>query len=48
MPLPKPKESESKHEFLIRCMADDKMLSEYPDATQRFAVCTNEFTQPTK
>ena len=30
---------EKKDVFIGRCMADDKMLTEYPDAAQRYAVC---------
>jgi lambda family phage portal protein len=37
MPTPGPGESED--EFVSRCMADDTMISEYPDSTQRAAVC---------
>ena len=48
MPIPTPNPNEKRHEFVIRCMTDDKMLSEYPDATQRYAICTREFTQYTK
>lgn len=30
---------ESKDDFLQRCMGDSKMLSEFPDQDQRYAVC---------
>lgn len=39
MPIPTPNKSEPKDEFIGRCMADDKMLKEYPEASQRYAVC---------
>lgn len=39
MPMPKPKNSESKDEFLNRCMADSVMTDEYGDESQRYAVC---------
>lgn len=39
MPIPTPTKDEKKDVFIGRCMADDKMLSEYPDAAQRYAVC---------
>ena len=39
MPIPTAKPSETKSEFIVRCMDDEKMKSEYPDAAQRYAVC---------
>jgi len=39
MPIPTPTPTEAKEEYLVRCMSDDKMTSEYPDATQRYALC---------
>lgn len=39
MPVPKRGGSESKSEFLSRCMSDEKMNSEYPEGSQRYAVC---------
>lgn len=41
MPLPKPKPSESREEWMSRCMASDLMNSEYPDSSQRAAVCSS-------
>jgi DNA-directed RNA polymerase subunit RPC12/RpoP len=41
MPLPKPKDDESKDDFLDRCMGDEAMQDEYPDETQRYAVCND-------
>lgn len=43
MPIPKPKEGESKDEFMKRCMADETMIEEYPDEKQRYAVCMVQF-----
>jgi len=43
MPIPKPSRSESRQDFLKRCMGDDTMTSEYTDTDQRLAVCTNEY-----
>jgi hypothetical protein len=37
--MPTPSAGESEKDFLSRCMADDMMISEYPDSTQRAAVC---------
>lgn len=39
MPIPIPTTTEAKDEFIVRCMSDDKMSSEYPDTNQRYAVC---------
>jgi hypothetical protein len=47
MPIPAPMEDEERGEFVERCMADDIMVSEYPDATQRFAVCLGQWSQKT-
>jgi hypothetical protein len=34
-----PKAGESESEFISRCMADSTMNSEYPEQSQRAAVC---------
>ncbi len=39
MPIPKPKDGETKDEFMERCMGDEVMNDEYPDNAQRYAVC---------
>lgn len=39
MPIPKRRSDEDKTDFLSRCMADPKMNEEYPDNSQRYAVC---------
>ena len=39
MPIPKRRSDEDKTDFLSRCMADPKMNEEYPDSSQRYAVC---------
>lgn len=44
MPLVKPNANESRQDFMSRCMSDDKSRSEYPDAKQRFAVCSSLFS----
>ena len=45
MPLPKPRAEESDNQFISRCIIDDTMLSEYPNRSQRYAVCSNLLTQ---
>jgi hypothetical protein len=47
MPIPKPTASETEKEFVKRCMSDDKMVSEYTDIDQRFAVCVSSFNENT-
>lgn len=39
MPVPQPRERESKRDFETRCMADETMVSEYRDRDQRVAIC---------
>ena len=45
MPLPKPKPTESRNQFLSRCMADETSMTEYPDSEQRYAVCNSLLEQ---
>lgn len=42
MPLPKRGEKETKQEFLTRCMSNSTMNKEYPDSSQRYAVCMGQ------
>ncbi len=39
MPMPKPRKTEDKDEFISRCMENEVMNEEYPDSKQRLAVC---------
>ena len=43
MPLPKPSAGENQDDFVSRCVADDKVRTEYPDTDQRLAVCISQF-----
>ena len=43
MPLPQPTPQETKDEFIQRCMADEKAVEEFPDNSQRFAVCNTQW-----
>ena len=45
MPLPKPKPTESRNQFLSRCMSNETSMTEYPDAQQRYAVCNSLIEQ---
>jgi len=37
--MPTRNTNESEDNFISRCMSDEQMKSEFPDETQRFAVC---------
>lgn len=39
MPLPEPKNGESRSDFISRCMIDKITRREFPDGEQRFAIC---------
>ncbi len=43
MPIPKPKQNETRKDFMTRCMSDSLMVGEYRDANQRLAVCSAQF-----
>ena len=42
MPLVERRPSESKDQFISRCMSDAKMIAEFPDNKQRYAVCISQ------
>ena len=39
MPIPKPRTDEKESVFIGRCMGDEAMKKEFPDAKQRIGVC---------
>ena len=43
MPIPKPKQGESRSDFMGRCLSSDIMQQDYTDNAQRFAVCSTAF-----
>lgn len=45
MPLPKRGEKEPRKDFMSRCMGDQVMNKEYPDQSQRAAVCMSKATE---
>lgn len=47
MPLPEPRNDESKEDFIQRCMEDETMNEEYPREDQRHAVCVSQWEQDT-
>lgn len=42
MPIPKKETGESTNEFINRCMSDEKLIKEYPDNEQRYAICIGQ------
>jgi hypothetical protein len=42
MPIPKKETGETTSEFINRCMSDEKLIKEYPDTDQRYAVCIGQ------
>lgn len=47
MPIPDPNPSETKDDFMARCMSDETMKQEYPSETQRAAVCYRQYQENT-
>lgn len=45
MPLPNPKPKEKQSDFIARCVANEKMISEFPKERQRIAVCYNQWRE---
>jgi hypothetical protein len=45
MPLPVPSPREEENEFIRRCMADPITGEEFPDASQRAAVCQSQWAR---
>jgi len=39
--MPSPRSNESRDAFIERCMGDEEAVRDYPDADQRYAVCTS-------
>ena len=48
MPLPTPKKSEKKSDFIGRCVSSKVMQTEYPDKKQRLAVCYSQWNRKNK
>lgn len=47
MPLPEPKNQEQEQDFIDRCMTDVESSKEFPDASQRRAVCQSLWDEKT-
>ena len=48
MPIPKPRKDETQKDFISRCMGDDIMNREYPDGSQRSAICHSQWDNKNK
>ena len=48
MPIPKPEKNENKQKFVSRCMGNETMKKEYPDAKQRVAICLGQTRRKSK
>ena len=48
MPIPTPKDNEKKIDYIARCMGDDTMNTEFPDSSQRMAVCATKWKESLK
>lgn len=44
MPIPIPKASEEMDTFIERCMADEVMVTEFPNEKQRLAICAVQWS----
>ena len=43
MPLPTPNKDETKNTFISRCIETEIMSIDFPNLTQRIAVCVSQF-----
>lgn len=48
MPLPQPRENEEKDAFINRCMGDEVAVEEFPDESQRRAICESQWDESKK
>ena len=48
MPLVKPKDKETREDYIARCMTDQTSTSEYSNPDQRLAVCSSLYTNKNK
>lgn len=45
MPIPTPNQGEEQKDFISRCMGDEVMVKDYPDAKQRSAICYKQWNE---
>lgn len=48
MPLPSPRSGESRQKFVSRCMGDSQARADFPEQSQRAAVCNSRFREARK
>lgn len=48
MPIPKPRPSEQRDDYIGRCMGDDTMIQDFSSQAQRFAVCLSTWNRREK
>lgn len=48
MPIPKPRSGESQDDYVSRCMADSTMRTDFPQQSQRAAVCMQQWRDRNK
>ena len=48
MPIPQPNQNEDKQKFVARCMGDETMKKDYPDAKQRVTICLGQTKKKNK
>jgi len=48
MPLPKPKDGQSKEDFTKSCMSNETMKKDFPKTEQRYAVCIQQWNEKDK
>ena len=41
--MPKPRPSETREEFISRCMGDEEARRDFPDQAQRAAFCNSQW-----
>lgn len=48
MPIPKPEKNETQQGFVSRCMGNDTMVKDYPNQSQRSAICYQSWNSSKK
>lgn len=48
MPVPSPKKNEDKQAFVARCMGNETMKKDYPENSQRIAICLGQTKRKSK
>ena len=48
MPLPTPNKEETKAKFIARCIDTEIMSTDFPNITQRIAVCVSQWDNKNK